>query len=150
MEHSNLHAHQPVVQPIQILPQDKAQALNALIKVTQNLLDMSDKEAQALAQNDMLAFAIIQDEKEYISERYTRLSAEFRGRVDEFRGTDKGLLDRLDNLQKLLGEKTRQNNVVVSALYQRSKAKTESTLLAAQEIGQQVHIRMPKTSNGEA
>ena len=152
MEHHNLHTNidANAVQAIQILPQDKMQALNALIRVTQNLLDMAEKEAQVLAQNDMLAFAILQDEKQSVSERYVRLSAEFRERVDQFRGSDKSTLDRLDNLQKLLGEKTRQNNAIVKEMYERSKAKTETTLLAAQEIGQQVHVRMPAKENKES
>ena len=149
MQSTQTHNPTPDVTPIAILPSDPDSAVNALIKVTQNLLNMADKEEQALAQNDMLAFAILQDEKETISERYTRLSAEFRERLVEFRTVNKATIDRLDNLQKLLGEKTRQNNETVSAIYNRAKAKTENTLLAAQEIAQNVHVRLAEPSTDD-
>lgn len=132
-----------------ILPKDSRQAVLELIKVTQKLLDMSDKEAQALAQDDMLCFAILQDEKAFLSERYGRLSEEFRERIGEFHGTDKNMLDRLENLQKLLGEKTRQNNAIVSEMYERSRTKTQDTLLAAQEIAQNVRVKFPENKTGE-
>ncbi len=138
-----------VATPITILPQDPRQAILELIKVTQKLVDIAEREAQALAQDDMLSFAILQDEKAYISERYVKLSEEFRGRLNDFRGTDKTMLDRLDKLQVTLGKKSRENNAIVGEMYTRSKTRTQHTLLAAQEIGRNVHITYPEKSAGE-
>ena len=127
--------------PDDVLPAEKTQALNMLIRVTQNLISISDRESQALAQNDLLSFAILQDEKAGLAEEYARVSVEFREKINSYRGADKTLLNRLEAMQNDLGEKTRNNNTMVTALYDRSRASTQSALLAAQEIGQRVHVR---------
>ena len=127
-----------------VLPAEKSQAISALVKITQALLDLAEKETQALAQNDMLTFAILQDEKAAVTERYAKLSEGFRSRVNEFRDADKNQLNRLENLQKLLAEKTHANNKVVERLYERARTQTQTTLLAAQEIGQRTHIKYPE------
>jgi len=119
-----------------ILPQEKSQALSALIRITQNLLHLADSEAQALMQNDLTSFAILQDEKSQIAEHYAAASKEFRARIEEFRGADRTLLNRLEALQKDLGEKTSNNNTFVSTIYSRALLKTQSALITAQELGQ--------------
>ncbi|MCB1651086.1 MAG: hypothetical protein KDI46_03450 [Alphaproteobacteria bacterium] len=121
-----------------ILPGDQTRALNTLIKATRDLVDLADKEAQALAVNDMMAFNILQEEKTFLVKRYEKLAGEFRGRLEEFRGVDRGLLDRLENLQNLLGEKTLNNNIAVSNVYDNAKNKTQSSLISAQEMGQRM------------
>lgn len=124
-----------------ILSGDRSVALNRLIKLTQNLSNLADREAQALAQNDMLGFAILQDEKTLITEQYVSACEEFRSNINLYRGVDKSLLDRLDRLQKDLGEKTKANNDTVSNIYDRAQNRTQSSLLAAQEIGQNKHVQ---------
>ncbi len=123
-----------------ILPADKSGALNTLIRITKNLNALADREAMALAQNDLLSFSILQDEKEIVAQQYSRASGEFRINLNNYRGADVGLLDRLESLQKELGEKTKANNDTVAKIYERSKTKTQNALLAAQEIGQNHHI----------
>jgi len=125
----------------QILPTERVQALNTLIKATQSLINLADREAQALAQNDMVGFHIMQDEKQYLTQRYERLSVEFRARIEEFRGSDRGLLDRLEKLQILLGERTKNNSDVVVNIRDRAQQKTQNSLLTVQELAQQKSVR---------
>lgn len=119
-----------------ILAREKTQAVQQLIKLTHNLTDLAERESQALAQNDMVSFAILQDEKAMIAEHYAAASQEFRDRLPEFRGMNPALLDRLENLQNRLGEAARQNNDVVKRMYEQSKETTQNTLISAQELGQ--------------
>ncbi len=124
------------------LPTNATAAIQKLIQVSQKLVDLSERETQALLQRDMLAFAIIQDEKESITGQYTKASEEFRARLDDFRNVEKSLLGRLEVLQKNLAEKTHGNNAMVVQMKQRAEAGTQKTLLMAQEFGQQKRVRM--------
>ena len=119
-----------------ILAREKTQAVQQLIKLTHNLTDLAERESQALAQNDLVSFAILQDEKAMIAEHYAAASQEFRDRLPEFRGMNPALLDRLENLQNRLGEAARHNNEVVQRMYEQSKESTQNTLISAQELGQ--------------
>lgn len=122
-----------------ILPADTSLALKALIKTTEGLLDLSEREAQTLAKNDMMNFAIMQDEKTVLTERYLRLAEEFRTRLNEFRGADFGLLDRLEKLQISLGENTKHNNNVIDRMQKKSEKIAHNALLKVQELSQQHH-----------
>ena len=119
-----------------VLAREKTQAVQQLIKLTRNLADLAERESQALAQNDMVSFAILQDEKALIAEHYAAASNEFRARLPEFRGMNPALLDRLESLQVRLGEAARQNNDAVKRMYDQSKENTQNTLISAQELGQ--------------
>lgn len=129
-----------------ILPADKTQALNLLIRITQNMIHLAEKESQTLVQNDLLSFAIMQDEKALMAEHYVRVSEEFRTKINSYRGADKALLNRLEAAQKQLHEITSNNNIVVNGIYNRSRANTQSALLAAQEFGQ-ARVRFEKTND---
>lgn len=119
------------------LPANPTAALLHLIRVSQKIVDLSEKETQALVQRDMLAFSIIQDEKEKIVTEYTKVSEDFRNRLEEFRGIDRALLNRLEAIQNQIGEKTQSNNVIVLKMRERAETNTNKTLLLAQEYGQQ-------------
>lgn len=124
------------------LPVNATAAIQKLIQVSQKLVDLSERETQALLQRDMLSFAIIQDEKESISSQYTQASENFRRRLDDFRSVEKSLLNRLEGLQRTLAEKTQGNNVMVAQMQRRAEAGTQKTLLMAQEFGQQKRVRL--------
>jgi hypothetical protein len=124
------------------LPANATAAIQRLIQVSQKLVDLSERETQALLQRDMLTFAILQDEKESIANQYTNASEEFRARLEDFRNVEKPLLNRLELLQKNLAEKTQDNNVMVAQIKQRAETGTQKTLLMAQEYGQQKRVRM--------
>lgn len=119
-----------------LLPADITLALKAIIKTTENLIDISERESHMMATNDMVGFAILQDEKNIQTERYVRLSQEFRSRLEDFRKADKALLDHLEKLQKTLGENTQYNNHLIKQIQKKARAKTDNTLLSAQELGQ--------------
>lgn len=124
----------------QILPQEKTQAVQHLIKLTRGLIDLGEREAQALAQNDMLSFAVIQDEKEMMAEHYAQASTEFRGRIAEFRGINAALIQRLSDFQTELGDVTAQNNRTVEGIYERTKSRTRKTLEEASEISREKKV----------
>jgi len=124
-----------------VLAREKTQAVQQLIKLTRNLADLAERESQALAQNDMVSFAILQDEKALIAEHYAAASNEFRARLPEFRGMNPALLDRLESLQVRLGEAARENNETVKRIYSQSKENTQNTLISAQELGQNKPMR---------
>lgn len=132
-----------------ILPSEKTQAMQTLIKLTKSLSDLAERESQALMQNDMLSFAILQDEKTMIAERYAQASSEFRSRLNEFRGISPALLSRLESLQAQLGEISQQNNAIVARLYDQSRQNTQSTLLKAQELGQNTQITYANNNTAE-
>lgn len=124
----------------QILPQEKTQAMQRLIKLTRDLIDLGERESQALAQNDMLSFAIIQDEKALMAEQYAAASTEFRTRLPEFRGMNDALVKRLSDFQHELGDITSQNNRTVEGIYERTKDRTQKTLEEANEISQEKRV----------
>jgi len=128
---------------VPFLPQDKSKALNLLIRLTQNLSNLADREAMALAQNDMLTFSILQDEKNLVAEQYMGASEELRLNLSMYRGADPALLDRLQNLQNDLGTKTKDNNETVHRIYNNAQAKTQSSLITAQALGQEKYVQFP-------
>lgn len=126
-----------------ILAADTAQAMRELITISRSLLRMAQRESQALAQNDLMSLAILQDEKEVIGERYQQSSAEFRNRIEEFRGTDQAQLNQLDQLQKQVHENIKENSEIFIQIRDRARKTTENTLFSAQEIAQTHQVKMP-------
>lgn len=127
--------------PNTFLPKDPTQAAQRLIKVSQALLDLSERETSALVQNDLVTFAILQDEKEMLAGQYTKASEEFRGRIEDFRKVDRSILSRLESIQKALTQKTHSNSAIVLQMQQRAEKNTQKTLITAQELGQKKPIR---------
>ncbi len=127
------------------LPMQPQNALNYMCKISQSLLDLAERESQALVQNDVMSLAVLQDEKDDLSERYMAASEEFRSRINEFRKVDKSLIRRLEDLQKKLSERSNDNNVLVSQIRDRAERNTQKTLLIAQEYGQSPRAYFPGT-----
>ncbi len=121
---------------LRILPQQPVEAVNVVIKVTERLLDLSERETQALVHNDALKLDMIQDEKEILSGHYVTAAQEFRSRLGEFRRLDRNLIRKLETVQNELGEKMKQNTDLIEQMYMRSRRNTQATLFNAQEIGQ--------------
>jgi hypothetical protein len=119
-----------------MLPTDVGQALKVMIQISERLLDITERETQALVRSDNVAFSILQNEKESQSVKYAKASSEFRTRLEEFKVCDKGLLVRLENLQKELGEKTQSNKEIITRMFSSSKKHTKETLLTVQELAQ--------------
>lgn len=130
------------------LPEDPTQALRALIKMTQNLTHLSERENYALTMNDMIGFAIMQDEKNVMAERYAKMSQNFRKRLEDFRGSDSALLDKLEEMQNRLAEQSAANSKFIDKMAARSRATTQNTLFNAQELAQRSPVFVP--NNDEA
>lgn len=115
------------------LPAQPEQAMQLLCKLSQSLIDLAEQESQALIQKDMLAFAILQDEKERLSKNYLGASQEFRTRLNEFRRLDKSIIGRLEKLQNNLGERTNDNNKLIAQIKAQAERNTQHSMLIAQE-----------------
>ncbi len=129
-----------------VLGKDVNLALRELVRLSKKLIEFADQETQALLVNDHITFAFTQKDKESLSGRYAKASEEFRSRLDEFRHADKGILMQLDGLQRTLKEKTANNNDMIAQIKKRASANTQSTLFAAQELGQRVQFAEKTTA----
>lgn len=130
------------------LPEDPNQALRALIKMTQNLTHISERENYALTTNDMIGFAIMQDEKNVMAERYANMSQNFRKRLNDFRSSDKALLDKLETAQNKLAEQSQANNKFIDNIAGRARQTTESTLFNVQELAQRAPVTFAASNDG--
>lgn len=123
------------------LPKEAPKALAALCKVTSDLVDIAERENQALAMSDMMAFAVLQNAKNLLAERYSQYSYQFAKRIEEFRGTDVATLDKLDALQVSLNEKARMNNQIVKKIAEKSRNKTKSKTMTEAQVSQRAHVQ---------
>jgi hypothetical protein len=126
------------------LPAAPVAAIQHLIRISQSLLTIAEKETQALLTNDMLAFSIMQYEKEKLAGSYTQASEAFRARIEEFRNIDRALLNRLEQLQKDLAIKAGDNNALVEQIRQRAMKNTQKSVNSIREMSQNVHVRFEK------
>ena len=133
------------IKPGAKLPAGPVNAIQHLIRISQQLLLVAEKETQALLFKDMLAFSILQYEKEKLAMDYTAASEDFRNRIEEFRTIDKSFINRLERLQRELGEKATSNNMLVNQIYQSAQQKTEEGLAKANEFSRSKTVRFAKT-----
>jgi hypothetical protein len=125
------------------LPVAPAAAVQHIIRLSQSLMTLAEKETQALLMNDMLAFTIMQHEKEKLAGDYMRASESFRNRLEEFRSADPNLLNRLERLQRDLTEKMNGNNAIVQRMRLRAQENAKKSLAEAREAGltRRVHFK---------
>jgi hypothetical protein len=132
------------------LPAQPESALQHLCRLSQSLLDLAERESQALVHKDMLAFAVLQDEKEVLSHKYLGASQEFRRRLNEFRRVPKTALQRLEDLQVKLGERTDDNNALINQIRDQAERRTQDSLLLAQEYGMSGRSTFPSRISNDA
>lgn len=128
----------------QALPASPVAAVQHLIRISQSLLTVAEKETQALLTNDMLAFSIMQYEKEKLAGTYTKASEAFRERIEEFRNIDRTLLGKLEQLQKELAIKANDNNALVEQIRQRAQMSTQKSMNTMRDMSQNVRVRFEK------
>ena len=126
----------PITQNNNILHDNPEQAMQEMILISRMLFKIAERESQALAQNDLMSLAILQDEKEMATNRYQKASEEFRGRLEQFRQVPKTLVDQLEALQKQINEVMQNNNRTVLQMRESARESTQQTLITAQELGQ--------------
>lgn len=122
------------------LPEGAAPAIKALSDVTKELIHMTDRETQALAVSDMLGFAVLQNEKDMLADKYEQFYNQFARRIEEFRGTDNATLDKLNALQIELNQKSRMNGNTVEQISARAKAKTKDKTFTMAEAAKRVPL----------
>ena len=128
------------------LPTDPIQAVHTIIRLSRKIIDVAQREGQALAMDDMIGFSAVQDEKEQLSIEYERASTEFHTRLEEFRGVDKALIAQMDKLQREIGEHAEQNNKMIARIVENATHKTQTTLYEAQQIAQNQHVVFPAST----
>lgn len=132
--------NQPNAPEKSVLDRNVNLALRELVTISRKLVSLAESETQALVCGDMLRFACVQQDKESLASRYAKASEEFRGRLEEFRASDRAQLMQLDRLQDELKLKTEGNNMMIASIKKRSSAKTQSTLFSVQELAQRAVV----------
>lgn len=120
-----------------ILPLNNDSAVRFLIDISTKLCELSDTEHAKLMDDDFVGVALLQDQKKSLADKYEMASKEFRIRFEEFRQASPSLLGRLEKLQVTLGDKARENAVILEKLVEKLQQNTHSTLLNAQCIAQE-------------
>jgi hypothetical protein len=100
----------------QILATDPRQAMEEMIKITEELEARIEIESNAVATNDGTVFTTNEESKEHVADIYERAAAEFHLRLNEFRQVDKGLIEKLEKAQASLGQSTKNNLTMLAKM----------------------------------
>jgi len=100
-----------------ILAENPNDAARRMIEITADLADRMEAETRAVAVNDAIAFSVAEKDKEAAADLYARAAAEFRSRTPDMKGKiDPALLDRLEAVQRDLGQVARSNVSLLETL----------------------------------
>lgn len=92
------------------LPNDPQQAVETMLKITEDLVAVIEAETTAVATNDGTTFAMNEPMKETVIDVYQEAANEFHDRLAEFRNVDKTLISQLTTAQNSL-KQTANNNL---------------------------------------
>lgn len=92
-----------------LLSADPRQAVEEMIKITEELTARIEIESNAVAINDGTTFTMNEMNKEQVAEMYQKAANEFHQRLNEFREVDAGLIQKLEAAQQSLGQSTKNN-----------------------------------------
>jgi hypothetical protein len=99
-----------------ILSKEPRQAIEEMIKITEELVARMEIETSAVATNDGTTFTMNEMNKEHVADLYTQAAHEFHARIDEFKTVDKTLIAKLEKAQKSLGQSTKNNLALLKKL----------------------------------
>lgn len=99
-----------------LLSREPRQAVEEMIKLTEELAARIETETGAVATNDGTTFTMNEMNKEAVADMYEKAAAEFRSRIEEFRQVDKNLLNKLQASQDSLGQSTKNNLALLEKL----------------------------------
>lgn len=102
-----------------ILSKEPRQAVEEMIKLTEELAARIETETSAVATNDGTTFTMNEMNKEGVADLYEQAASEFRTRLEEFRQVDKTLINRLQEAQDNLGQSTKNNLALLDKLNER-------------------------------
>jgi len=128
--------------------QSPQQVMHQLCTQTQSLIDIAEQESQALVQNDLLAFAVLQDEKESLSTRYQNTAQTFQDRLNEFRNVNQISITRLEKLQEELRTASEENNVLLQRIEQGAKTAIKTGTENAYTFGTSDRATFPTRQTG--
>lgn len=92
-----------------LLSREPRQAVEEMIKLTEDLIAHIEMETSAVASNDGTTFTMNEMNKEAVADKYEKAAAEFHVRIEEFRQVDKNLIGKLQSVQSSLGQSTKNN-----------------------------------------
>ena len=104
-----------------ILSRDPRQAVEEMIKITEEVEARIETESNAVASNDGTTFTMNEMNKEGVANMYEEAASEFRARLEEFHQVDKTLLDRLQKAQDSLGQSTKNNLALLAKMQDNAK-----------------------------
>ena len=108
-----------------ILSKDPRQAVEEMIKITEEIEARVEIESNAVAGNDGTTFTTNELNKEYVANMYEQAAAEFRSRLEEFRQVDKNLMQKLEKAQNSLGQSTKNNLALLAKMQDEAEPKAE-------------------------
>lgn len=95
-----------------ILPDEPDAAMKKMIELTQECLALAESEDEKITRNDMVQFAVNEQNKVPAFAMYEAAAAEFRERIDSFQGkVNPMLVTELQRLQLELRERAENNNI---------------------------------------
>ncbi len=128
--------------------QSPQQVMHKLCQQTRSLIDIAEQESQALVQNDLLAFAVLQDEKESLSTRYQKTAKNFHDRLNEFRNINQSSITRLEGLQEELREASEENNALLERIEKGAKSAIKTGTETATVFGESDRATFPTRPKG--
>lgn len=105
-----------------LLSADPRQAMEEMIKLTEELTLRIETETNAVATNDGTTFTMNEMNKEAVADMYQQASNEFHERINEFKKVDPNLIRRLDAAQKSLGQSTKNNLALLEKIQKEQEA----------------------------
>ncbi len=108
-----------------ILSKEPRQAVEEMIKITEEVEARIEVESNAVATNDGTVFTTNEMNKEYVANLYEQAASEFRARLEEFRQVDKTLLAKLEKAQASLGQSTKNNLALLAKMQDEVEPKAE-------------------------
>ena len=99
-----------------LLPEEPRQAVETMLKLTEELVARIEIETNAVAANDGTTFTVNEESKETVIDLYQQAANEFHQRLNEFQGVDKGLIAKLETAQNSLGQTTKNNLALLKKL----------------------------------
>ena len=92
-----------------LLSKDPRQAVEEMIKITEELTARIEIESHSVAINDGTTFTMNEMNKESVADMYQQAANEFHARLNDFRQVDKGLIQKLEQAQQSLAQSTKNN-----------------------------------------
>jgi len=94
-----------------ILPEEPNMAVQKMIELTQECLNILEGESEKLTRNDLVQFAVNDEQKGRAFTFYEKASEEFKARIDALRGkVDPSLVTQLQQLQLKVADQAAFNN----------------------------------------